>query len=160
MNDWDTHLGWIRFAHLSECEIKDLVNHGWEMGSHGKTHRCLTGFSRLEIKKELSDSKQILEAMLKCQVNYFSSPFGKINSRILEETLCAGYKGICGFFPFRYLEGRRSVSEIPRLAVYLTDSLKSIERKLSYRRGLRREVLKQNLINFCSNATVMLNSLR
>jgi peptidoglycan/xylan/chitin deacetylase (PgdA/CDA1 family) len=160
-NMWDLNLGWIRYEHLGEKDIELLIDNGWEIGSHTVTHRCLVGMDKETVKYEIAESKKYLEDKFKINVFYLSLPFGKINKFILEEALSEGYKGICGFYPFQYYNNLRRNKEIlPRLAVYRTDSLSSIDRKLSTGLKLRREIFKQNIINFCSNATILVNSLR
>jgi peptidoglycan/xylan/chitin deacetylase (PgdA/CDA1 family) len=159
-NTWDVNLGWIYYQHLDEASIRDLISAGWEIGSHGKTHRALQGMTRNEIEYELSQSKQLLEKKFNQPVNFFTMPFGNVNELIRELAKNAGYRGICGFYPFRYYRHHYQPDIIPRLAVYRTDSLRAISNKLSGGRGLLFEVTKQNLINFCSNATIMANSLR
>jgi len=159
-NTWDVNLGWIYYQHLDETNIRELIAAGWEIGSHGKTHRALQGMTRTEIEGELAQSKQLLEKKFNQPVNIFAMPFGNVNAMIRELAINAGYQGICGFYPFRYYRHRFQPAVIPRLAVYRTDSLRTISNKLSGGRGLLREVTKQNLINFCSNATIIANSLR
>ncbi|MFA4838877.1 MAG: polysaccharide deacetylase family protein [Candidatus Neomarinimicrobiota bacterium] len=159
-NDWDSHLGWIHFPHLNADEIDKLHQKGWEIGSHGKSHRCLAGLRTDEIRMELSRSKEILEKEFACKVRYFASPFGKINRRIVDSVRQCGYSGVCGFYPFRYKNGVRDRMELGRMAVYLTDSLSSIETKVRDGKGFRWQMIRQNLINFCSNATLMTNALK
>jgi peptidoglycan/xylan/chitin deacetylase (PgdA/CDA1 family) len=159
-NDWDSHLGWIHFPHLNAVEISELYKQGWEIGSHGKTHRSLAGLKTNEIRKELSCSKEILEKEFSCKVRYFASPFGKVNYMIVDSARQCGYSGVCGFYPFRYKNGIRDRMELCRMAVYLTDSVSSIQGKIQEGKGFRRQIIKQNLINFCSNATLIANALK
>jgi peptidoglycan/xylan/chitin deacetylase (PgdA/CDA1 family) len=44
------------------------------------------------LKKEVKDSKRILEENLKKEVNAFSYPCGRLNSRVRQEVVIAGYK--------------------------------------------------------------------
>ncbi|PIS28020.1 MAG: hypothetical protein COT43_07490 [Candidatus Marinimicrobia bacterium CG08_land_8_20_14_0_20_45_22] len=159
-NDWDSHLGWIHFRHLNSAEIVKLYEKGWEIGSHGKSHRSLVGLKTDEIWMELAHSKEILEKKFSCRVRYFASPFGKVNHRIVEAARQYGYSGVCGFYPFRYKKGIHNQMELGRMAVYLTDSLSSIEAKVRNGKGFRWQMIKQNLINFCSNATLAAKALK
>lgn len=159
-NRWDANLGGIHFTHLSQQQVVELVQNGWEIGSHTVSHRCLSGMPVALIRTELRDSKQYLETTFDREVAYFSAPFGKTNRQILEIVREVGYRGVCGFFPFKYLNSPAPAEFIPRLAVYSTDSLSALKRKLGSGGGLRYEVTKQNVINFCANATIMVNSLR
>jgi len=159
-NNWDANLGWIQYDHLSPSEISKLIKAGWEIGSHSVNHKSLIGMKLDQIYYELNESKTILENQFKTSVNYFASPFGRTNYQVLEMAKKVGYKGICGFFPFKYIKQKPPREIIPRLAVYYTDSLPSIARKLSHEKSLKIEILKQNVINFCANATLVVDTLR
>jgi uncharacterized repeat protein (TIGR02543 family) len=45
-----------------KVQLRDLQNHGWEIGSHTATHRALDTLSLAEVEVELSQSKAALEA--------------------------------------------------------------------------------------------------
>jgi peptidoglycan/xylan/chitin deacetylase (PgdA/CDA1 family) len=58
-----------------KAKLKDLENHGWEIGSHSRTHPNLTTLSNQDLLEELSGSKADLEgAGLK--ITGFAYPFG------------------------------------------------------------------------------------
>ncbi len=160
-NDWDANLGWIHFDHLGEEEIAILSNSGWEIGSHGNTHKSLKTLSQDELDWEIGESKNILENRLNINISWFASPFGKVDRKILNTTSKYNYKGCCGFYPFRLLTSRNLAFEIPRLSVYMIDTVKTVENKISgdYKK-LRNEVLKQNVISFFANATIAVNAVR
>ena len=160
LNEWDANLGWIHFKHLDKEEITELIQAGWEIGSHGVNHKNLKGLSKREIESEIGESKKYLENQFNTKVSFYASPFGKINLNILEIALNKGYKGVCGFYSFKRYRTTLQIFEIPRLAVYFTDSIKSIDRKLSTGLRLKIEIFKQSITNFCSNATILVNSLR
>jgi len=160
-NTWDVNIGGIRYRHLDEDSIHKLVESGWEIGSHSMSHRPQRFTGRREMEFELGQSKKILETKFKQIVTAYAPPFGIVTRCIYDYAFSAGYQNICGFFPFRYYAASKpKKSEILRLAVYRTDSLASIKRKLSEGNNLYCEVLKQNVVNFCSNATLAVNSLR
>lgn len=160
VNNWDVQLAGRRFPHLTMQQVKELSAAGWEMGSHTISHRCLIGLPRQEIWKELNDSKRSIEDLLGRRVKYLAAPFGKVNRLILELARESGYLGVCGFYPLRYWREAPPAGFVLRLAVYATDTDASIARKLGKGRRLYREALKQNLINFCSNGTLLVQSLR
>jgi len=159
-NKWDANLGWIKFKHVNSEEITKLIQAGWEIGSHGVSHRSLKGLTKRELESEIGGSKKYLEEKFNIKVSFFASPFGKINSTILETALNKGYRGVCGFYNFKCYRTTLGIFEIPRLAVYFTDSLNSIDRKLSTGWGLKREIFKQSVTHFFSNATILVNSLK
>jgi len=159
-NTWDVNLGGIQYEHLSQEDIQKLIDAGWEIGSHSISHRSLRGVDEQELNYQLNYSKRVLEKLTTQQVQLFTPPFGTISPRINRAAFMSGYRKVCGFFPIKYYKTTVPKGVILRLAVYRSDSLKSIERKLSGDRRLYFEVIKQNVINFCSNATIAVNTLR
>jgi peptidoglycan/xylan/chitin deacetylase (PgdA/CDA1 family) len=57
------------------AQLKDLENHGWEIGSHTRTHRGLTTLSDADLIQELSQSKADLEGA-GLRVTGFAYPYG------------------------------------------------------------------------------------
>ncbi len=80
------YMGWEK--------LRDLNGHGMVIGSHGLNHRILTELSAEELKKELRESKTILEKGLKKAVTAFSIPRGFHNPHVIEMAKEAGYQEI------------------------------------------------------------------
>ena len=80
------YMGWEK--------LRDLNAHGMVVGSHGLTHRILTELSDEELKKELFESKSILEKSFKKEVTAFSVPRGFHNPRVIAMARQAGYAEI------------------------------------------------------------------
>lgn len=76
---------------LGKKELKYLKNIGWEVGSHGLTHKKLTKLSKVRIKMEIKDSKEYVEKQVDDKVTSFSYPHGKYNKEILDEVRSQGY---------------------------------------------------------------------
>lgn len=79
-NSWNNKDGKFR-AHLSLTEIKKLVENGWEIASHGVTHRNLLKLSDVEVEEELSKSKVFLDGLVGYSSTY-AYPYGAYNSYI------------------------------------------------------------------------------
>lgn len=62
---------------MSFEELTELQEHGWEIGSHGVTHRSLLRLNDEEIIYELSESKRILEEKFGPIISY-AYPYGTI----------------------------------------------------------------------------------
>lgn len=62
---------------LSVSNIRELHNHGMQIGSHSKSHLNLKYLSHEEIKEELASSKKVLEDIIGAPVDAFSYPFGE-----------------------------------------------------------------------------------
>ena len=77
--------------YLTSEEIHELDASGMEIGSHTKSHPYLSKLSSLELKKEIFESKDILEHLLGKPVTAFASPFGYSNPEIISIIKEAGY---------------------------------------------------------------------
>jgi len=75
-------------------QIKTLKNEGMIIGSHGMTHKILTGLNEGDLDYELRISKKVLEEQLRCDVNYFSIPRGFYNINVIEGVKNNGYKAV------------------------------------------------------------------
>jgi peptidoglycan/xylan/chitin deacetylase (PgdA/CDA1 family) len=76
-------------------EAKDLVVQGMEIGSHTLTHPILSQLDAVQHKKEIVDSKLILEERLNCEINSIAYPVGRYycyNQKSFEYSVSAGYK--------------------------------------------------------------------
>ena len=69
INDWNCKDKSKRM-HLSCDDLRILQNNGWEIGSHGVTHRSLLRLNETEIEKELFESKNILESLYETIKSY------------------------------------------------------------------------------------------
>lgn len=76
-NDWNFK-DKQRRTHMSLQELHDLNDAGWEIGSHGVTHRSLLRLNDEEIIYELSKSKQLLDKEFGCTSSY-AYPYGDYN---------------------------------------------------------------------------------
>lgn len=82
-NDWTGNpLDLPRSELLSWREIKELNDYGIEFGSHTRTHPDLTQIANAEARRELTESKSIIEEKLGTKVKTFAYPFGKFNRQI------------------------------------------------------------------------------
>ena len=84
------HLG--RPGYLTQPELRELSDLGFEIGSHSMSHRLLNDLSGEEIEIELVDSRKRLEEILGKPVVHFSCPGGRVNQLITEVAADAGYK--------------------------------------------------------------------
>jgi len=66
-------------------QAKELQDNGWEIGSHGLSHKSFILLSNVELDYELSKSKEILEKH-DLVVHSISFPFGYFNEKVIEQT--------------------------------------------------------------------------
>ncbi|MBR0717986.1 polysaccharide deacetylase family protein [Bradyrhizobium liaoningense] len=71
--------------------IGELSRGGVAIGSHGMAHVDLTSVSDVELGRELTVSKSMLEDRLGQQVTLFAFPYGRFSRRVWDAALTAGY---------------------------------------------------------------------
>ncbi len=81
---------------ISTDQVKELIQEGWEIGSHSKTHPHLPAISEELLPAEIRLSKLNLEEKLGVPINSFAYPFGEINDNIIRLTSSYGYKSAVG----------------------------------------------------------------
>jgi peptidoglycan/xylan/chitin deacetylase (PgdA/CDA1 family) len=82
--------------YLTWEQIEALQQSGITFGSHTYTHSRLPGLPREAIQRELTDSKECLEARLKQEIKYLAYPYGASNSEIQEIAMAVGYEAAWG----------------------------------------------------------------
>jgi peptidoglycan/xylan/chitin deacetylase (PgdA/CDA1 family) len=80
------------FLPLSWDMIEEMQRSNITFGSHTKSHVLLTSERSDEAKRQLAESKQILEERLKKRIDHFAYPDGRFNSSILSAVKTAGYR--------------------------------------------------------------------
>lgn len=79
-------------GYLTWPMIKEMSDYGIQFGSHTMSHKPLTAFDRNGIRRELRESKEILEKKTGKPCTYIAFPEGKFNDTVMDETKLAGYK--------------------------------------------------------------------
>lgn len=77
---------------LNVEEVKSLIADGWEIGSHGMTHKDFWTLNDAEMTHEIVESKKLLEETYGVPVKYFSYPRGRYNDKIVAQVKSAGYE--------------------------------------------------------------------
>ncbi len=156
-NAWDARLS-KPVRHMGWDSLRDLLAAGWEIGSHSMTHAALTVASADAIRREVSDSKKLLEDRLGCAVRAFSYPFGVLSARLVHEVREAGYEVAYGMHIPPPLRGAVfSPYNRGRIAVYLTDGRRSFAKKVRGECGPL-HLLVQRMVNFASRGTILVKS--
>ncbi|MDR0306328.1 MAG: polysaccharide deacetylase family protein [Chitinispirillales bacterium] len=87
--NWDV-MG--RSSHMDARMLRKIAESGHEAASHSLTHANLVWLDDKELRKELCDSKAIIEDITGTAVKSLSFPFGSWNKRIWEAAKLAGYE--------------------------------------------------------------------
>lgn len=127
-NEWDVRKGAARMELMSETELKGLAAAGMEVGSHAHRHVELKSLPLEVQRKEVSQSKGILENITGKAVHSFAYPYGAVPAAHEALLAAAGYSyGVSIYQPF---ETRLALR---RFGVYEKDSPATLTRKLSRR---------------------------
>jgi biofilm PGA synthesis lipoprotein PgaB len=74
-------------------QLQEMVDSGLvTIASHSASHRNFSELSETEIRQELAESKQVLEANLGIEIRYFTYPEGTFNETVTELVAEAGYE--------------------------------------------------------------------
>jgi peptidoglycan/xylan/chitin deacetylase (PgdA/CDA1 family) len=76
---------------LNWSQIREISNLGFLIGSHGLTHKPLTGMRTEERFYEMQESRTVLEQEISKPVCLFAFPFGQYNMACLFAAKLAGY---------------------------------------------------------------------
>lgn len=78
-------------GYLTASRVRELCELGFEIGSHGVTHKYLTDLSLAEARSELMQSRLALEDITGRPVQHVSAPGGRWNARVARLAHEAGY---------------------------------------------------------------------
>ena len=119
---------------LNWKEAQKMVQCGMEIGSHGLTHRSIGYLEPEAARREIIESKEILEDAISSKVKCFSYPFGSVvykdynvhTADILRDT---GYEGACTTEIGAVAKGD-PVYELRRIPVRETDNSAAFKQKI------------------------------
>jgi peptidoglycan/xylan/chitin deacetylase (PgdA/CDA1 family) len=78
-------------GYLRRSEVRDLVQAGFEIGSHGLYHVDWVSADDASLVCEVGESKQIIEAVIGRAVTAAAAPFGRYDRRVLLALARSGY---------------------------------------------------------------------
>lgn len=81
-------------GYMSPAQLRELRQHGFEIGCHSMTHPYLTDLDESGLRREIVDSKIQLEQILGQPVEHFSCPGGRCDSRVVITAKNAGYRTV------------------------------------------------------------------
>ena len=116
---------------ISADQLKELVQNGWEIGSHSKTHAHLPAIGEDMLSEEIRMSKLNLEELLGTPVNSFAFPFGEINDNIIRLTSSYGYKSAVGLGE-SVTHGMNSIFYLARIEIENDFSMEQFINKLPW----------------------------
>jgi peptidoglycan/xylan/chitin deacetylase (PgdA/CDA1 family) len=117
--------------YMTADQIRLLHGAGWEIGSHGLSHRDLTVYPEKQ-ENEIVRSRRQLESLLGFPVLSFAYPFGASDESSLGYVDFAGYTAGMGLGN-ESRQGTRNLFYLSRQVVRGTDDLKAFASRLPWR---------------------------
>jgi peptidoglycan/xylan/chitin deacetylase (PgdA/CDA1 family) len=129
-NDWDANQGAPHIPLMTAGDLRSLAERSFEIGSHGLNHSNLRRCSPEQIRRELEDSRLILEDEVGRPVRFLAYPYGEYPHGYAGYCQEAGYRGAVSIF-----SRARTVTEDPyclrRVLVHEGDQMLRFRFKLS-----------------------------
>lgn len=120
----------VKFDLMGDSEIHEMQEYGIEFGGHTLTHPMLAKINIDEARREIMESKAILDKKLGKNMNVFAYPYGNLNEDVKKIVKEAGYE-----FAVATDSGDISFSEdlfqIRRIAIFPDNKLFNYKRKIS-----------------------------
>lgn len=81
-------------GYLNAGQVRDLDAQGFQIGCHSMTHRYLSDLAEPDLKREIVDAKQRIEAIVGHPIQHFSCPGGRYDPRTLQIARQAGFGSV------------------------------------------------------------------
>ncbi len=127
LREWEGIRRWSQTEWRSELtgaswpQLRELVEAGWEIGSHSRTHPDLTSITPEQLRDELEGSRADCEAELGAPCTSIAYPYGLVDRRVVDAAQKAGYLAGAAL-AVEGVHGRsRQALCWPRLSVYRGD---------------------------------------
>ncbi|MDD7931031.1 polysaccharide deacetylase family protein [Actinomycetospora straminea] len=89
-NEWDRDAPRKRIMNADQARAVELS--GMEVGSHTLSHAHLPALEPDEVHREVTESRAILEDVIRSRVTGFAYPYGDVTSREVNAVRAAGYQ--------------------------------------------------------------------
>ena len=109
-------------GYMSFDDLRVLKNEGWEIGSHSLTHPDFKILSDELAKKQIVESKKILEDGLNIKIEYFCYPAGRYNETTVNLVKEAGYVGAVTIKPGTK-NSKDKIFELKRIRIQSAETL-------------------------------------
>jgi peptidoglycan/xylan/chitin deacetylase (PgdA/CDA1 family) len=115
---------------LPDADVQKMLDAkpGWELASHTVNHLDLTTLDSAELKREVSDSRTMLQDRFGVPVNNFCYPAGKYDNTVIAAVKVAGYRGATSEVPGLATAAHPYI--LNRIEILLDDGLKGFASKL------------------------------
>ncbi len=157
-NKWDYSHMFRVDSHMDRPAMRMLAERGVQFGSHGHQHVDMTSLSERRLMIDLRQSKEMLEDIIRTEVNTISYPFGRVSPEVMQAVRTCGYKY---GFTMRFPTSGDPLEALGRIPIYGYDTPLSISAKIKPSGpALALERFKCLVTNSMSGGTVLLNRIR
>jgi peptidoglycan/xylan/chitin deacetylase (PgdA/CDA1 family) len=77
------------------AELRTLAAEGFEIGAHSLTHPHLPAIDPDEARRQIENSRRVIEDALGREVVHFAYPFGAVDAAVRATVAAAGYRTAC-----------------------------------------------------------------
>lgn len=119
-----------------KARLCEAVGHGHEIGSHSVTHRKLTRLPYEEKRREISDSRSMIEQALAVPVRGFRAPGFDVDAEALRLMEAAGYQYDSSLFPGSGTAKQGGLESVPNIPHALGQARRFVELPMPARSGL------------------------
>jgi peptidoglycan/xylan/chitin deacetylase (PgdA/CDA1 family) len=113
---------------LTSRMVHDLVDTGWDLAAHSRTHSDLTQLDRESLDGEVHGSRRDLEEEFDMCVDFFCYPSGRLSAAVVDSVRRAGYLGATTTQPG--LAGPDDLYAMPRVRVSREDGATELADRL------------------------------
>lgn len=156
-NTWELGLGRAPERHLSWARVRALSACGVTFGSHTAAHADATRLAHDALVDDLHRSVRDIEAATGRPVRTLSYPFGRCNAAVKAAARETGFHAAFSLYPGGN-NARVDRFALRRNAVYVIDSVATVERKLARNSVYGLEEMKCRAINAIAVLTPLLKS--
>lgn len=116
-NAWDADRGAVHLPLLDADRLRKLVDEGWEVGAHTRTHARLVGLGPVGLRQELgAPRRELVDAGLPLP-RTLAYPYGEHSARVRAAAREAGYDVAFGLEETRRTPSLRARHAVPRIEV-------------------------------------------
>ncbi len=112
---WDKHRSIPDLPMLSWSQIREMREVGMEFGSHGCSHPHLTRLSEDEMRRELVESKSVMESEIGEPIRFFCHPYGEVTDKTQEMVKNTGYSAAFGSLKYSSRNTREDLYNLKRV---------------------------------------------
>lgn len=97
-SEWDQSKNGEKVSLMSDKEILEMHDEGYEIGAHSMSHPILPKLTTSQLKEEIMGAKFSVESLLGEEVISFAYPYGRVNKKVESIVAESGYKFGCGVY--------------------------------------------------------------